>query len=453
MKAMTEKLLRGGEESVTDAEPLTPEEILAHVDLKDEGTQRGNGPVRGSGLPLGGGILAWPKLYSLEPDELTALLLRRTRDGHVRYVGMFLTAVLDPLPRGHRYRAASLTVELDGTASAFSLRADQEGIEFVDLSGEVDPMPAPSGLRALTTRWPGRTRLLGRPRTIQESKPEIPADPADLRTSGIFSDRFSWTFDTTGRGVLAEGQLAMHAVVEIPADAQTVSGWLTVQASVQRSFGAYSPRLPAATRERTSFTQPAPGYGRSSGGMQSVRLFITADVEKYSTNDLPRGTRAQERLAEVMERARMATGMAIEDRQDAGDSIAYVFPPGLDEAELIQRFYAAFRTALSEINSELQPERRLRLRVGMDRGVARRAAAGWSGQAVIEAHRIRDCIQTREMLTQSPAADFVLAVSQSVYRDVATDSDGPLSTRSFVSLSADAPEKNFTGLAWIHVPA
>ncbi|HEX6357918.1 hypothetical protein [Actinophytocola sp.] len=265
----------------------------------------------------------------------------------------------------------------------------------------------------------------------------FPDRPAD--TPGLSAHRFSQSVDRP-----REGTFATHAVVEVPHGTVDMTGELSCQVQIRRSIGRVVHVVSAVMEKTVTFTERVPEGGRA------VRLVVSADMAAYSGRDPGGSERAQERLAKVSERARLATGVAVDGRQYGGDSFLFVFPPGVDESEVLQAFYAELSAGLREVNLDLNADARVRLRVGADRGLTVRGGTGWTGQAPITATRLADCPAARQALTASNA-DCVFVVSECLYRDVFSERGLALSAESFTSCDVHIPEKNFTTKAWLLV--
>jgi hypothetical protein len=429
------------------SQALKPEDALGHLTLVTEGGQRGPGDP--GGVPIAGLSIGRPLFYPVHPDELTPVLRRRSQALGMRYLGMLCPATLDQLPRGRAFTAVSLTVRLEDTCRAVGLEADSQLVRLFAGPDETTVLPAPAGLRSAVRANPEQYSALGDPYPVQAPDGR-PARPADSRVHGLFMSEFSWSYDASGAGRLAGRSLLTHAVLEIPAHLHEVSGRISAHVGMQRALAGFVRTQSAVSRESLIFREPVQPHLRSRNG-RAVRLFVVADVERYSSRLISDAERVQKRLVEAMDRAQIATTYDVEDRQVGGDSVLYVFPPGIDEGRAIRRFYVELATTLEEINAELGAESKLRLRVGMDRGQSDRAEAGWSGQAVIAAGRLLNSQAARKALTDATNSSLALIVSDSLYQDVIREQAGPPPAESFVPVQATEAGKNFKAEAWVHV--
>jgi hypothetical protein len=153
----------------------------------------------------------------------------------------------------------------------------------------------------------------------------------------------------------------------------------------------------------------------------------------------------------VADRARAATGAEVDDRQEQGDGLMFVFPPGVDESAVLRDFYVELAAQLREVNLDLAASSALRLRVGVERGLTVRGGTGWTGAGPVVAGRLRDSPPARAALSDTPEAHFVLTASDSLYRDVFGDRGRVPASDSFRRAEVDMPEKGFTATAWVHL--
>jgi hypothetical protein len=178
------------------------------------------------------------------------------------------------------------------------------------------------------------------------------------------------------------------------------------------------------------------------------------DVEKYSRRPNDVAERTQQRLVSVLERmldhARV-NGSQI-DVQEAGDGMFIVLPAAIDESRVIPALVQGAGLALGEVNADLSPAARVRLRIALDRGLVKRGVNGFVGSTAVTVHRILDAAQTRAALDSNPRSDFVLAVSDHLFRDVVSHGYAGLQPDSFWPVTAEVAGKDFSAPAWLHVP-
>ena len=401
-------------------------DLLAAVDLvsPDEmlGTRRGP-VIRDSGVRCGR-----PVLYPVSPDDLPSVLKRRARATDRCYYGLLLAFDLLPLLEDHWYTRAEFSVTL----------ADER---IIALKLEHDPaLSAVPVLKAAPSRV-GWLDWLRRTATLQAA------------VSGVQGPRFAWTYSDSAGGVLQPRSYSMHAWLEVPPDARSLSGALGIEADITRTLFGFTAGHTARARSAVPFMERLAGTPvlEQAG---SVRLCLAVDVEKYSSQTNPRAERTQERLVRVLERTldhAQVNESQIEVQQQ-GDGRFLILPASIDETKVIPALVAGLRVAIAETNSDLSQAARMRLRVALDRGRVKRARNGYVGNAAISVHRFLDAPQTREALKAHPRSDFVLVVSDYLYQDVVSHGYEGLDPELFRKITAEIPAKNFRETAWLCVP-
>lgn len=193
---------------------------------------------------------------------------------------------------------------------------------------------------------------------------------------------------------------------------------------------------------------------RSGDQPSTVRLCLAADIERYSRLPSPKAEGAQQRLVDVLARARRRSGIdqTLVETQESGDGQFAVLPTGLDESEVIPALVRELEIALREVNADMNERVRLRIRVALHRGFLHRGPNGWVGVAAIAVHRILDSDVVRAALAENQQADFVLAVPDLLYRDVIAHGYGLLRPETFTATEARMPAKDFTEHIWIYLP-
>jgi hypothetical protein len=260
---------------------------------------------------------------------------------------------------------------------------------------------------------------------------------------------FGWFFGDFGQQSQLGSTYVMRAVVETPADLATVTGTARVDASI--ACGRLRPRVEHATLREPIALALRPGGLRPA---PAVRLCFAADIERFSRFRAPEAVLAQERFVQVMAQARGHAGIDVGQLglQRSGDGQAAVFPPAVDESRVIPLLVEGLARALGQANADRAEPDRIRLRVALHRGHISWGANGWIGNSPIAVQRLLDSPGARQALADHPSADFVLIVSDVVYRDVIAHGHGNLSSRTFRPVRVDMPAKNFTEPAWIYVP-
>jgi hypothetical protein len=210
----------------------------------------------------------------------------------------------------------------------------------------------------------------------------------------------------------------------------------------------FSLLLPAGWAQR-----PLPPPRPVSSRKPAVRLCMAADTESYGRFTTSEAARTQERLVEVLARARRNAGIPEPDvdLQPSGDGQFAILPTGLDETVVIPRLVEGVRAALATVNADLSDRARLRLRVALHRGHVAPSVNGWVGAATVAVHRLLDCPPLRHRLDRDRTADFALIVSDVLFSDVIV-TGGDLDPAGFEPVDAVLPDKHFAERAWVHTP-
>jgi hypothetical protein len=367
--------------------------LLMHVDLVSDGAGERGGT--GTRQVLAGITISPPLLYRAGPEDVPVPIRRRLQDGRAQVVGLVCAVELDRPTGGQTYGPLHLEVTL-----------------------------------------PGECRIV--------AFPDLPSD-----NQGLYGSRISRTFTDTARG----HSVVVHAIVEAAAGQLELDVELSCQVEVRRSVGRRVHVLRAVLDRGVRLTEriPTGEAGTIPSGGRAVRLAVSLDMQAYGDLDPGASERAQGRLAKVTDRARDATGAAVEDRQEAGDGLMFVFPPGIDENAVLRAFYAELAAGLREVNVDLNEVAAVRLRVGVERGLTMRGGTGWTGPGPVAAALLRDCEDARTALAAAPTSPFVLTASDSLYRDVFSERGREPAAESFTRTDVSIPEKRFAATAWIHV--
>jgi hypothetical protein len=293
-----------------------------------------------------------------------------------------------------------------------------------------------------------------------------------VSVSGLRTNEVGWYLGAlSGGGPL---DFAAHVRLDVPAQLAELTGTLRVEGPVTRPRPVFLPpvaghaRTPALREFALERTGPAPAgpppvdtlpgpaavQAHELEPAAAVRLCFAADIERYSRFRNPEAVRAQQRLIDVLARARHRAGVAEErvETQESGDGLFVVLPTGLDESEVIPALVQGLYTSLAELNADLNEHARLRLRVALHRGHIERGANGWAGTAAVAVHRLLDSQPARLALSGRAEADFVLIVPDSLYQDVIAQGYGLLRPEAFRRVDVSLPAKNFADRAWIYIP-
>ncbi len=137
--------------------------------------------------------------------------------------------------------------------------------------------------------------------------------------------------------------------------------------------------------------------------------------------------------------------------RDTGDGFLLAIPQGVVPPQrVVDVFIARLSAGLREHARIATPATRLRLRVAFDIGLVERDSAGWTGPPLVRVARLVDAEETRNALRQNPQADFVVVLSDPLYREVVRQGFGDIDPDAYRQVLLRA--KEFDGLAWLLVP-
>lgn len=318
-----------------------------------------------------------PLVYPVSPADLPEFLRSRAAAGGRHYWGVLFAFDLDGVPAPQRCTSVTFDVALDDPdAIAIDIHPDGDAL---GLDYELQPThgvlaASALGLRAVVV--PGSRRAW-----LQRLRP-LAAAPRPT-VSGVQSGHLRWVFaDPRGRGAVPS-QLALHALLELPAGLRTLRGRIRVRAVVARGGWRETAAL-VETMRPVTFAEPL-GSSASAGEpapTAAVRLCLAADVVGYSAQGNGLAGQTQQRLVDILAAARRRAGVSesATDRQPQGDEEFDLLPVGIDESFVIARLVEGIRDGLRTVNAAGAG---LRLPVALHRGLVGPAANGWTGAAPI----------------------------------------------------------------------
>jgi len=186
------------------------------------------------------------------------------------------------------------------------------------------------------------------------------------------------------------------------------------------------------------------GFGRG--------LLVKTDAAGYGQGDDQQHTAVQAGLVKVMNEAAEAAQLTrnVWFTQRAGDGELALLPSTESEPRVVDDFVRELDAALGRHNLGLEPDHRLRLRVGIHFGVAYPAPNGLAGQAVVAVSRLVDCRPLREALAGADLVNLALVLSGRVFEE--TVQQGHTSHRPETFRKVTVRHKEYRGDAWIRVP-
>jgi hypothetical protein len=179
-------------------------------------------------------------------------------------------------------------------------------------------------------------------------------------------------------------------------------------------------------------------------------LLVVCDVEDWSSRPAVAQQRIQVALSALMVKALHRIGIdgSAVPRGRRGDGMILVLPGTTDKARVTTTLVDAVREGLFSYAIEAGDDEQIRLRLVLHAGDVAIGDGEFAGGAVVQACRLVDSDVTRRVLSSSPGAPVVLAVSDDWY--LATAGEGYVPKTGFEQVAVQ--EKSFRGSAWIKVP-
>jgi hypothetical protein len=212
--------------------------------------------------------------------------------------------------------------------------------------------------------------------------------------------------------------------------------------------------VPAVTLPQATSTMPAPRPEPEPAhdGRVEQRLGFGVDVVEYSRRSAPQQFEVQRRLAAMARQVLRDAGLDLRDtdRQDAGDGMMVVLPPGPEMHRVLPRLLHGWRARLVADNGA-HPEDPIRLRLSVAAGPFLTSAIGFTGGTIIEIGRLLDSAVLRRAVVEHPDADLVVLVSDRLYADVVGEGWPGLDPAQFEPFEVHV--KTYRKLAWLWVGA
>ncbi len=133
------------------------------------------------------------------------------------------------------------------------------------------------------------------------------------------------------------------------------------------------------------------------------------------------------------------------DHQWTGDGINAVLPSDIDPPAVLSVLVRSLAAGLSADNARHADRIRLRMAIGV--GLIERRAAGFGGPVIVDINRLVDSAALRSALSDEPAADLAVAISDQVYTLIIQPGYPGIPAGQFTQ--ANVMAKEFSGPAWI----
>lgn len=191
---------------------------------------------------------------------------------------------------------------------------------------------------------------------------------------------------------------------------------------------------------------PAPAPTGPKGTMRP-RLGFVVDIVGFGRRDAAGKADLQERLDRLV--TGVVDGLGVDpadtEKADAGDSRVLFLPVGADSARVVPSVVAGMADGLARDNHRYRD--RMRLRMSMASGLVGDGPTGFTGELVIDLHRLLDSTALRGAMADHTETDLALLVSQALYDDVIRP--GHLSPAGFTRV--EVTTKEFTAPAWLRL--
>jgi len=173
------------------------------------------------------------------------------------------------------------------------------------------------------------------------------------------------------------------------------------------------------------------------------------DVAGYGTRTVPGRDDVQRRLRRLVVTMLAECGLKLDmrvvDHQWTGDGINAVLPSDIDPPAVLSVLVRSLAAGLSTDNAHHTDRIRLRMAIGV--GLIERRAAGFGGPVIVDINRLVDSAALRSALSDEPAADLAVALSDQVYTLIIQPGYPGIPVGQFTQ--ANVVAKEFSGTAWI----
>lgn len=193
----------------------------------------------------------------------------------------------------------------------------------------------------------------------------------------------------------------------------------------------------------------APLANAESG--RKLRIGFVLDVVGFGARTAPLQRDVQQRLPELVRRVLGTCGLRLADggveHEWTGDGINAMLPADIDPTVVLPVLIRSLTAALTEDNARGGDRIRLRMAVGI--GLVEHSDTGFGGPMIVEINRLVSSAKLRAALTENPAADLAVAISDQVNSMIIKPGYPGIPCAQF--RPAPVAEKEFAGTAWIWV--
>ncbi len=197
------------------------------------------------------------------------------------------------------------------------------------------------------------------------------------------------------------------------------------------------------------------GQGTAARGRPGLRLRMAfvLDVVGYGARAVTQQQDVSRRLRALvdatLDQCELKLDPEIVDYQWTGDGINAVLPADIDPTATLPVLIRSLASALGADNARSAD--RIRIRMAVSVGLIERGATGFDGQLIVDINRLVDSRPLRAALSETPAADLAVAISDHVYVMMIQPGYPGIPGGQFTHMNVVA--KEFSGSAWLWLSA
>jgi hypothetical protein len=195
-----------------------------------------------------------------------------------------------------------------------------------------------------------------------------------------------------------------------------------------------------------NFVGAAPPSSTAQAGL-APRLGFVVDIIGFGHRGAEDKEDLQHRLDALVGRVLADLGItrADTDSDGAGDSTVVFLPVGAASPDVLPRMISAMAERLGRDNQRYRDRMRLRMAVGS--GLVGTGPLGFTGELVVDLHRLVDSVVLRQAISDHERNDLALLVTHTLHDEVIRP--GYLDREDFTEVAVAA--KEFEATAWLRL--